>query len=357
MAKMNKNYGLFGLAVQTAQQQAATAPTVSFHASGDSNGLSAEKTVASLDLTKGSPVAVSSYVDSLAPKFEATTLGFPDMLALLAYAALGKVETEGSAAPYTHTITPGESLPYLTVFEQKGSASAALARLIDAKVDSLKLSAEGVKPISFDMVINGCVMEWLTATSWSGPAFKISDGYFTLANAEVLFSLSTGTPVAVPAGVNLSKLELEIANSVSSQAILGSPVPGDQTESGSVITVNIEGTSDSTELYREVMTGSKTGTSLASTVVTGSLQMTFKHNSNEDIELVLNVPAIPWTCDVMAVSTEGGPFDLKLSTEGALDPGDENGSIQLIINTNHQDIKNPVDQVQETEDAGSEQGE
>lgn len=341
MAKMNKNYGLFGLAVQTAQKQAATAPSVSFYASGDSNGLSAEKTVASLDLTKGSPVAVGSYVDSLAPKFEATTLGFPDMLALLAYAALGKVETDGDAAPYTHTITPGESLPYLTVFEQKGSASAALARLIDAKVDSLKLSAEGVKPISFDMVINGCVMEWLAETAWSGPEFKISDGFFTLANAEVLFSLSTGTPVAVPAGVNLSKLELEIANSVSSQAILGSPVPGDQTESGSVITVNLEGTSDSTELYREVMTGSKTGKALASNVVTGSVQMTFAHNTDENIKLILKVPAIPWTCDVMAVSTEGGPFDLKLSTEGALDPGDGNGSVQLIINTNCADVKKP----------------
>lgn len=342
MAKMNKNYGLFGLAVQTAQKQAATAPTVSFYASGDSNGLSAEKTVASLDLTKGSPVAVSSYVDSLEPKFEATTLGFPDMLALLAYASLGKVETAGDAAPYTHTITPGESLPYLTVFEQKGSASAAMARLVDSKVDSLKLSAEGVKPISFDMTINGCLMEWLSVTSWNGPQFNIADGYFTLANAEVLFSLSTGTPVAVPAGVNLSKLELEIANSVSSQAILGSPVPGDQTESGSVITVNIEGTSDSTELYREVMTGSKTGTALASTVVTGSLQMTFAHNTDENIKLILKVPAIPWTCDVMAVSTEGGPFDLKLSTEGALDPGDGNGSVQFVINTNCADVKNPV---------------
>lgn len=342
MAKMNKNYGLFGLAIQTAQGQPATAPVVSFYASGDSNGMSAEKTVASLDLTKGSPVAVSSYVESLSPKFEATTLGFPDMLALLAYAALGGVQTSGASAPYTHTITPGESLPYLTVFEQKGSKTAAISTMEDAKVDSLKLTAEGVKPIGFDMVINGCKMQWTETTTWGGPEFNLKDGYFTLADAEVLFSLSDGTPVAVPVGVNLSKLEMEIANSVSSQPVLGSPIPGDQTESGSVITVNIEGTADSTELYREAMTGSKTGTSIASTVITGSVKMTFKHNIDPTISLVLTVPAIPWTCDVMPVSTEGGPFDLKLSTEGALNPDDGSGSVQIEIKTKHQDIKNPA---------------
>lgn len=79
------------------------------------------------------------------------------------------------------------------------------------------------------------------------------------------------------------------------------------------------------------MTGSKTGTKLASTVVTGSLQMTFKHSTNENFSLVLKVPMIPWSCDAMAVSTDGGPFDLKLSTEGALDPGDGSGTAQIII--------------------------
>lgn len=331
MAKMNKNYGLFGLGIQTAQGTAATAPDVSFHASGDSNGLSAERSAEPVKLTKGSPVDAGTYIKEVSPKFEATTLGFPKMLTYLAYAALGKITSEGTAAPYTHTITPGESLPYVTVFEQKGSSSAALAQLVDAKVDSLKLTAEGVAPISFDMTINGCAMEWLTATTWSGPAFSLDDGWFTLADAEVLFSLSNGTPVAVPVGVNLSKLEMEIKNGVSSQAVLGSAVPGDQVEGGTTVTASIEGTTDSTEMYREVMTGSKTGKSLASSVVVGSLQMTFKHSSNEDYKLVLKVPAIPWTCDAMSVSTDGGPFDLKLSTDGALDPGNGNGTVEIVI--------------------------
>lgn len=329
MAKMNKNYGLFGFAVQDGLGTQADAPTVSFHASGDSNGLSAERSLESLKLTKGSPVDVGTYVSEMSPSFEVTTLAFPDMMAVLGYAALGSIASTGTAAPYTHTITPGESLPYLSVFEQKGSKAADIAVMKDGKVDSLKLTAEGVAPIQIDATVNGTSMAWTANSTWGGPAFDIGVGYYTLTNAQVLFSLSTGEPVAVPVGVNLSKLELEIANSVEAQAIMGSPVPGDQIEGSATITANIEGTADSTEMYREVMTGTKTGTALASKVITGSLQMKFAHNANPDWSLTLKVPAIPWTCDAMAVSTDGGPFDLKLSTDGALDPG--TGAIQLII--------------------------
>lgn len=331
MAKMNKNYGLFGLALQAEKGTAAAKPTVSFHASGDSNGLSSERKLGSIDLTKGSPVAVGSYVEEVTPKFEATTLGFPDTLGLLLYAALGQAATEGKG-PYTHTIKAGGTLPYVTVFEQKGSAAAPITLMQDAKVDSLKMTAEGVQPIAFEMGINGCSMTWDDSGAWAGPAFNVSEGWFVLSDATVLFSLSTGEPVAVPVDVTLSKLEMEIANSVEGKSPLGSATPNSQEEGGTVVTATIEGTTTSTEMYREVVTGSKTGTSLTSNVVTGSLQMTFKHSTDTAKSFTLKVPAIPWTCDAMGVSTEGGPFDLKLSTDGALDLG--NGAIETIIVNN-----------------------
>lgn len=327
--KMNKNYGLFGAALQAAKGTAAAAPTVSFHASGDSNGLSAERTMGSINLTKGSPTTAGSYIEEIAPKFECTTLGFPDVLALFAYAALGKITDGGAAPTYTHAIKAGGTLPYLTIFEQKGANDAPIVTMKDAKVDSMKMSAEGVQPIAFDYTVNGCAMEWTSATNWTGPEFDVFDGWFVLADAEVLFSLSSGTPVAVPVNVTLSKLEVEIANSVEGKAPLGSAAPNSQEEGGTVVTVSIEGTTTSTAMYREVMTGAPAGTSLASTVVTGSLQMTFAHSSNPNYSFTLKMPAIPWNCDAMAVSTDGGPFDLKLSTDGALDLG--SGAIEIII--------------------------
>lgn len=331
MAQMNKNYGLFGLGVQSARGTAATAPTASFHASSDSEGMSAEKMLQSIKLTKGSPVDVASFVKEISTKFGATTLAFPDLVGLLLYAACGKdAVTGGTDGIYTHTIKCGDGLPYLTIFEQKGSADADISTMQDAKIDSLTITAEGTDPLALDMTLNGCKMAWDNGNStWPGDPFDIHIGYFVLAGAQVLFSLSTGEPVAVPAGVILSKLVVAIANSVEAKAPMGDASPLDQREKGSVISVSIEGTSDSTEIYREVATGSKTGEGIVSKVITGSIQVTLKHVSDPDQLLVIKIPAIPWKCDVMGVSTDGGDFDLKLSTDGALDLGD--GPVTFIL--------------------------
>lgn len=331
MARMNKNYGLFGAAVQTERGEAAAAPTASFHASADSAGMSAEKTLESIKLTKGSPVDVDSYVNEVSTKFDSTTLAFPNLLGLLLYAACGKdTPAAGSNGLHTHTIKCGNDLPYLTLFEQKGSAEADISKMQDAKVDSLTITAEGNKPLALAMAIAGCKMAWQNGTNtWPGDPFDISEGYFVLADAQVLFSLSTGEPVAVPAGIILDKIELTIANSVEGKAPLGSAAPIDQVEKGSVVSLAIEGSTDSTEIYREVATGSKTGENVASTVITGSAQIAFKHSNNPNLQFVMKIPTIPWKCDAMNVSVDGGDFDLKLSTDGALDTG--SGAVEFLL--------------------------
>lgn len=315
---MNKNYGQFGYAIQTARGTAAAAPTVSFYASDDSDGINSEKSLETLNLTiGGKSTAVDTYTDEVEVSMETTTLAFPDMTGLLLAAAMGADTVTGSG-PYVHTITAGEELPYITATEQKGARNAALRRMTDAKVDELTINAEGVAPISIEATLAGCDAKWLAATSWNGPTFDIDDGYYSLANAEVLFSLSTDTPGAVPAGVNLESLEIGIANNVEATRALGSAVPLDQVEQTQSISVTISGTTDSTALYREVITGAAAGTDIATAVVTGSLQITFPHNTDADQSLVIKVPAIPWECEVPAVSTDGGPFELSLSTDDAL---------------------------------------
>ena len=107
MAKMNKNYGLFGLGLQTAQGTAAAAPVVSFHASGDSNGLSAERSNESIKLTKGNPVDAGTYVSEVSPKFEATTLGFPKMLTYLHMQLLERLRAK---AKQLHIRTPSRQV-------------------------------------------------------------------------------------------------------------------------------------------------------------------------------------------------------------------------------------------------------
>ena len=329
---MNKNYGYFGAAIQSKQGTAATTPGATFYASDDSDGLDAAKEITSINLTKGSPVAVASYVDTIDPSFSAKTLAFPDLVGLLLTAACGSdTASADSDGIYTHTIEIAEQIPFLTIFEQKGSSDADITVMEDAKLDSLTITAEGNKPLALDVSAKGCKTAWKNGTgSIGGAAFDIANGYFDLADAEVLFSLATDTPVAVPMGITLTKIEVAIKNSVNAKRPMGSAVPNNQVEQGSVVSVTLEGETDSTEQYREVMTGSKTGEEISSTVITGSVQIKFKHSNNAALSLTMKIPAIPWKCDPMGVSTDGGAFALKLSTDGALDTGDGAASFVLV---------------------------
>ena len=334
MPNMNKGYGWFGAAVQTAKGTAAAAPTVNFYASASSDGIAMEKSTEDIRLTMGRRSNVAgSYVDSVDNTAKVTTLGFADPLALMFYAALGADEPEAATGTtgYVHDITCGEEMPYLTFFQQAGASSAAVQTLKDAKVNNLKLTAEGIAPVSMEYELIGTEGRWTASTTWPGstPA-DASACWYTVADATVLFSLSDDEPGAVPAYVQLESFEMEVDNAVEAKTTLGKADPADVKEGSATVTATLSGTSSDTVLYREAVTGSQSGTTIASYIVTGSLQVTFKHTVNEDWTLVLKLPSVPWKVDVMGVDPDGGPFDLTISTDGAVDAG--SGVCEVIVN-------------------------
>lgn len=315
---MNKNNGTFGLGKQTAAGTVA-APTVTVLASADSDGIDASSSTEAVKLTNGKrDTTVGRYISGTEATSKITTLAFADFLGLALYAALGKDTVTGTEAPYAHDIAMGESLPYLTFTQQVGSSAAALQQLSDCKVDSLTISAEGTKPPAVELSLKGCAATWLTVTTWAGPAFNPEDGWFRTTDASVLFSLTDGEPIAVPAAVTLSSVNVKIENAVESSTCFGQIAPSRQTEKSATVTCELSGTTDSTELYRRVKTGTADGTNIASSIVTGALQLVFKHTKHEDWTFTIKMGAIPWKINAMGVSTEGGPFSLTLSTDGAI---------------------------------------
>lgn len=326
---MNKNYGTFGFGKQAAAGT-AVAPTVTVLASSDSDGIDASTTTEAVKLTNGMrDTTAGRYISGSEASAKIVTLAFADCVGLLLAAALGKDTVTGDAAPYAHDIVMGESLPYLTFIQQVGSSDAALQQLADCKVDSLTISAEGTKPPSVDVTLKGCAATWLAAKKWSGPAFDAAKGWFRTTDAEVLFSLTDGEPTAVPESVDLSSVSFKIENAVEASTGLGQVAPQRQTEKSATVTAELSGTTESTALYRAVKTGSEDGTSIASAIVTGSLQVKFKHTVRDDWSLTVKMGAIPWKINAMGVSTEGGPFALTLSTDGAISVGGT--SIEVIL--------------------------
>lgn len=325
---MNKNYGKFGIGKQSAPATAAV-PSVTFLASADSDGIDVSTSTEAVKLTNGlRDTTAGRYISGSEASAKVTTLAFADFLGLLLVAALGKDDVSGSAKPYTHDIKMGESLPYLTFVQQVGSSEAALQQLADCKVDSLSISAEGTKPPTVEATLKGCAATWLASKVWTGSPFDISKGYFRTGGAKVLFSLTNGEPVVVPETVDLSSINVKIENAVEASTAFGTAAPSRQTEKSATVTAELSGTTSSTALYRAVKTGSEDGTTVASTIVTGSLQVTFEHTV-EDWNLTIKMGAIPWNVNAMGVSTEGGPFSLTLSTDGAISVGGT--SVEFIL--------------------------
>lgn len=336
---MNKTYGRFGLGRQTNATD-AVAPVVTFLASGDSQGIDANANSEAIRLTNGlRDTTAYRYNSGSEATASVTTILTDNVLAAVMKAALGKDVVTGSNKPYVHTVTMGEALDYYTFTEQKGSASAPMSKLAGCKVTSVSIEAEGSTPPTMDIELAGCKFNTGQAGSWPSEAALVdpmSDGFYITAGAEVLFSANTNTPGAVPASIVLQSFSCEFQNDMESTVEFGQVEAKTQDEGASTVTCSLNGTTSDTELWRIIKTGSETGTELSSNMVVGSLQVTFKHSKNSDWSFTLKFPAVPWNISSMSVDPEGGPFDLELSTDGAINM---NGtSVESVFNSNTPEV-------------------
>lgn len=327
---MNRNYGLFGMS-----KASGTAPTFDFPASASSAGIDAAVNNEAVRVTNGArDTTVGRYITGTDSTASVTTLAFPKAVGMMLYAALGtdEVSRVGQTDYYTHDITMAQALPELNFFQQVGSSSAAMQKLAKAKVSSLNISAEGVTPPAITMEMTGTEATWLATTTWSGPGHAM-DEWFTSAGATVLLALSGSEPGAVPAYIALNSFECTIDSPITAMRKFGSVSASEVADGACTVSLNLSGSTSDTVVYRYVKSGSATGTSVSSTILTGSLQITFPHISDDDQSLVLKFPAIPWNCEALNVDVEGGPFDLTLSTDGAI--ADDGTSIEVLL-TNKQ---------------------
>lgn len=89
---MNKNYGVFGLALQ-AEKGTPVAPSVTFLASADSPGIDASTSTEAVNLTNGMrDTTVDRYINGSESTAHVTTIATADMLGLLLYATLGRID-------------------------------------------------------------------------------------------------------------------------------------------------------------------------------------------------------------------------------------------------------------------------
>lgn len=150
-------------AKQTAKGAAATA--AAFRVPVVGGDVMPQRTVNDLEETGANRQRSQSYVSRVdaggAPEFAVRL----KPLGLLAYGALGAKAVVGAAAPYTHTITAANALPWFTVWRMLGDL--IYDKFIDCKVTQLVLTSEAGQPVRAAVTFMGLDHESLDLSTFT----------------------------------------------------------------------------------------------------------------------------------------------------------------------------------------------
>jgi hypothetical protein len=142
-----------GLGKQSAQGSAASAAAYRSGVLG--GGLSADRTIEDLveTATSAQRLPLTSYVRSVAAGGTPELAARPELTGALLYAVLGAQAVSGGADPYSHTLTPGGSLVFWTLWDSLGAFLFREFR--DCQLAQLVLTSEAGQPLKLQATVMG----------------------------------------------------------------------------------------------------------------------------------------------------------------------------------------------------------
>lgn len=224
------------------------------------------------------------------------------------HAALGSIASAGTAPNRTHTITPGNVLPYITVW--RNISSTLYEQFRDCKVGSVTVSADAGQPLTIAAGIQGLQATRLTADPDVGSIIPLQNGAVYNYN-DAAVTLGGGATALI------SSFELTIENNVSRQQT-DDVVPYDVVEGTREVSLGFDLIFESLDEYNKFHYGGAAGTQISPNIFTTSALFTFSKGANNEISF--NLPSIayqefpveanpggdPVTVSVRAVAQRGG---------------------------------------------------
>lgn len=306
MSPIQTGISKVGLAKQSGKGSAAATALFGHGLTGGAP-FSVKPTQAPHQSTAGNRLTKNAYRELLQPGAEYSFSAQPDLLGLYLLAALGSVTTTG-AGPYTHTFSSGDTLPWMTAWARLASE---YQKLTDAKLDSISLSWDGPKPLE-------CSASWLALT----PDLKLGSAWTPTndkSEAEDFLVPIGGTfqvdgSGASPATAVITGGEFTVNNSNEPIVAAGSVLPVDLAEKDQSYECSLRIVPDDLSIWRDVLSGTTTGTSIAQTTQYGSLSIVFKENRNPSGDtLTVTGSRVLFECDYPSADPEGGHAELSLS--------------------------------------------
>ena len=297
MAPIQSAIAQVGVAKQSGKGSVAASPTYAHGVTGGSV-MTVEIAQELEERTSGVRLSPAVNRTGVMPGIDFTGRAHPRSVGLWLYGALGSISTAGS---YTHTITVGDDLPYLTTFGKLGSNIYSVR---DLKVDALGFSFENANPV--EMSVSGMG----TVVGYPGAFNVVTDDslatYFTAASGTFKLDTDSSTPVTA----SITSGEINIANALETIMLSGSISPDDvfpgrhETEvSFDVVVANLDD-------WRILTTGTNSGSTASAAPIYGSFEVAF--TSGTDI-LKLEAAKCAFTTEFPEANPGGGPVTLSLA--------------------------------------------
>jgi hypothetical protein len=217
-------------------------------------------------------------------------------------ACLGSIASSG-ASNFTHTITPSNTLPYMTFFRDVNDV--LWEQFADCFVSSLTFSAEAGAPLTCAVGVVGLGSTRLTAAPDTVVLAPDSSTAYTFNDATVTLG-GSGTTL-------IRSFELEINNNVSPQQT-DDVAPMDVAAGIREINLSFDLIFNSLNEYNSFHYGSTSGTALSPNIYTTSATFSFDHGVNNSI--AFNLPSIAYEEFPVENNPGGDPIVVSVRAVG-----------------------------------------
>jgi hypothetical protein len=269
-----------------------------------SGGIAPVRNIAQLSETDANRDQGVSYVSSVQANGSPQIYGRDGSIGMWLQAALGADAVTGSAPNYVHTLTPANTIPYLTCW--RDVSDTLWESFVDCKVSSLVIAAAAGQPLTVTPTIIGRTPTRLAADPSTAPVIPLDSSYVYNYNDAVV-TLSGGVTAMV------GQFSLTIDNSVVAQQT-DNVVPMDVTEGLRKFTLAFDLIfADLTE-YNKFNYGSAAGTTATNSIYTTSADFLFTHGTNNSIEFSL--PSIAYDTFPVDVNAAGNPITVSVTAVG-----------------------------------------
>lgn len=289
---ISSRLGDFGIGVQTAKGTPAASPTVrAFFAAAPS--IQPYITDARYTMTDGSRDAGDPYVSQMGVQGDIPVYAHPDLMAILWHAVLGANADSGASDPFTHTATPANDLPYVTIW--RSIAGVIFEKYTDCKVDTLTIDGQAGQPLVVTLGIKG-----ITSTFGSNETGNptTTSPYLYMHGAGLLKVDTVAYPIHA--------LNLEVNNNLqpfqADDFIVDNIDPQAREITGSY-SIRFSGATALPLDYRKFFYGGDAGTSLVGSFATHALDFKFSQSVSRNMDVA--VPVAKWA-DVPVQPDPGG---------------------------------------------------